>query len=185
MLVQMMRKRSVSRGFTMVELMVVVALVAIILALAVPSFTGTLARKRLEGVASELATDLQYARSEAAQRNAAVRVIIGTDCYAVHVVGSTNATNCTTLGTGAVNLKTVQITDGTSLAFVSSNAKAFIEFDPVRGMAIDSADADSSGHVTLTNSAGNWQIQARVSKQGRVKLCSPNNTVTGLATDCN
>jgi type IV fimbrial biogenesis protein FimT len=172
------------RGFTMIELMVVVVLVSIILALAVPSFTDTLARKRMEGVASELATDIQYARSEAAQRNAPVRIIVGTNCYAVHVVGSTNATNCTTLGTGAVNLKTVQITGGTSLAFVSNNAKAYFEFDPVRGMAIDSADADSSGNVTMANSAGNWQIQARLSKQGRVKLCSPNNTVTGLATDC-
>lgn len=172
------------RGFTLIELLVVVVLVSIILALAVPSFTGTLARKRMEGVASELAADIQYARSEAAQRNAAVRIIVGTNCYAVHVVGSTNATNCTTLGTGAVNLKTVQITGGTTLAYVSNNAKAYLEFDPVRGMAVDSTGADSSGDVTVTNIAGNWQIQAKVWKQGRVKLCSPNNTVTGLATDC-
>ena len=178
------RNDRASRGFTLIELMVVAVLVAIILALAVPSFKDTLARKRMEGVASELATDIQYARSEAAQRNAAVRIIVGANCYAVHVVGSTAATDCTTLGTNAVSLKTVQVADGTSLAFASNNARAFLEFDPVRGMAIDSADADSSGNVTVTNSAGNWQIQARVSKQGRVKLCSPNNTVTGLATDC-
>jgi type IV fimbrial biogenesis protein FimT len=176
---------SSQRGFTLIELMVVVALVAIILALAAPSFTGTLARKRMEGVASELATDIQYARSEAAQRNAPVRVIVGANCYAVHVVGSTNASSCAALGTDAVNLKTAQVTGGTSLAFVSNNAKPYLEFDPVRGMAIDSSDADSSGYVTVTNIAGNWQIQAKVSKQGRVKLCSPNNTVTSLATDCN
>ena len=52
-------------GFTLVELMIVVALVAILLALAAPSFRETIARNRLEGVAGELSTDFQYARSEA------------------------------------------------------------------------------------------------------------------------
>lgn len=180
--------RRQNAGFTLIELMVVVALAAIILSLAAPSFTSTLARKRLEGVASELATDIQYARSEAARRNARVRVIFGTTCYAVHVssdvAGSTDATSCTALGTNAVELKTVQISGGTTLAFTSNNTKAFIEFDPVRGMAIDAAGADSSGFVNATNSAGNWQIRAIATKVGRVKLCSPNNTITSLATDC-
>jgi type IV fimbrial biogenesis protein FimT len=174
------------RGFTMIELLVVVALVAIILAIAVPSFTSILARKRLEGVASELATDIQYARSEAAQRNAAVGVVFGTTCYAVYVLGTTDATNCTTLGTGAVELKTVQIGGGTGLAFTPTVSGAFIAFDPVRGMAIDATTGtvDLSGFVTATNTAGNWQIRALVTKVGRVKLCSPNNTISGLATDC-
>lgn len=178
------KRRAAVLGFTLVELMIVLALVAIILAVAIPSFTSTLARKRLEGVASELSTDMQYARSEAVQRNAAVRIIVGTSCYAVHVVGTTPASNCTTLGTAAIELKTVQIAGGTSLAFVSNNGMAFLEFEPVRGMALDAGGADSSGYVTLTNSAGNWQVQAIVTQFGRVKLCSPNNTVSGLATDC-
>lgn len=175
-----------SRGFTLIELLVVVALVAILLALAAPSFTSTLARKRLEGAASELATDIQYARSEAAQRNAAVGVVFGTNCYVVYVVGTTDATACAALGTGAVELKNVQISGGTSLTFVPPVSRAFIAFDPVRGMAIDAASGttDLSGYVTATNSAGNWQIRAVVTKVGRVKLCSPNNTVTTLATDC-
>ena len=75
--------RARNAGFTLIELLVVVALAAIILTLAAPSFTSTLARKRLEGVASELATDIQYARSEAAQRNVPVRVTIGTNCYVI------------------------------------------------------------------------------------------------------
>lgn len=175
-----------ARGFTLIELMVVVALVAIILALAAPSFTGTLARKRLEGVASELSTDIQYARSEAAHRNTAVGIVFDTNCYTVYVLGTTNATGCGALGTGGSSLKNVQIGGGTSLAFAPAVAGAFIAFDPVRGMAVDAATGanDLSGSVTLTNSAGNWQIRALVTKVGRTKLCSPNNTVTALATDC-
>ena len=180
--------RARASGFTLIELMVVVALVAIILALAAPSFTSTLARKRMEGVASELATDLQYARSEAAQRNAAVGVVFGSNCYTVYIVDtSSNATTCTALGTGGTSLKDVQVSGGTSLAFTPTTSGAFIAFDPVRGMATDSAagTTDLSGRVDITNSAGNWQIRALVTRVGRAKLCSPNNTVTALATDCN
>lgn len=185
-------RNAAQRGFTLIELMVVVALGAIILALAVPSFTSMVPRKRMEGVASELATDIQYARSEAAQRNVPVRVTIGTYCYVITAqpTSGTPTSSCTqtgasTIGAGATELKTVQITSGTSLALTSTNSLGYFEFDPVRGMAIDAGGTDTTGYVAVTNTAGNWQIQAKVWKQGRVKLCSPNGTVTGLATDCN
>lgn len=169
------------RGFTLIELMIVVALVAIVLALAAPSFTTTLAKKRMEGVASELGTDMQYARSEAVQRNAPIRVIVGSGCYTIHTVGTTDATGCAALGTGAVALKSVTLPAGTaSLAFTSNNGKAFIEFDPVRGMAADATGADSSGHVTVSSSAGSWQLRADVTAMGRVKSCSPNNSIPGM-----
>ena len=134
-----------------------------------------------------MATDIEYARSEAVQRNAAVGVVFGTNCYTVFVFGSTNATNCTTLGTGAVQLKAVQATAGITLTFVPVTAgNAFIAFDPVRGMAIDAGagNTDLSGDVDVTSSSGNWQVRNRVTRVGRVKSCSPNSTVGGLATDC-
>jgi type IV fimbrial biogenesis protein FimT len=170
-----------SGGFTMIELMIVVALIAIVLALAAPSFTNTLAKNRAQGVASELGTDLQYARSEAVQRNAPVRIIVGSDCYTIHTVGTTDATSCVALGTGAVALKSVTLPAGTAtLAFTSNNAKAFLEFDPVRGMAADAAGADASGHVTVSSAAGNWQLRADVTNMGRVKNCSPNSSIPGM-----
>lgn len=183
----MMCKRCKLLGFTLIELLVVIALVAIVLALAAPSFTSTLARKRLEGVASELATDLHYARSEAMQRSASVGVVFGTNCYVIFspVNWEGLPPDCASaMGMGA--LKRVDIDGGTSLNLVPRTPGTLIAFDPVGGMAIGglTGTADYSGHVDATNGAGNWQIQARVTKVGRVKLCSPNNTITALATDC-
>ena len=174
------------RGFTLIELMVVVALISVILVLAIPSFTGMLARKRLEGVALELGTDLQYARSEAVQQNAQVQVIFGSNCYAIYVVGSTAATDCVTLGTGARQLKLVQITTGPTLAFTpATGGNLFVEFEPVRGMAANAAgNVNMAGDVLVTSSAGNWQLQAMVNRYGRVKTCSPNASVTGFSNDC-
>ena len=171
------------RGFTLIELMVVVALISVILVLAIPSFTGMLARKRLEGVALELGTDLQYARSEAVQQNAQVQVIVRSNCYAIYVVGSTPASDCVTLGTGARQLKLVQITTGPTLAFAPAIVgNLFLEFEPVRGMAADATGTSMAGNVLVASSG--WQLQVWVTRYGRVKTCSPNTTVTGFSNDC-
>jgi type IV fimbrial biogenesis protein FimT len=182
----MMRLRRPEGGFTVIELMVVIAVLAILLVVAAPSFMSTLAKRRLEGAAAELATDIQYARSEAVQRNAAVGVVFNTNCYTLYVVGNTNATGCAALGTGATQLKAVQMSAGTSLNFVPVTAGiAFIAFEPVRGMAIDAgAGTDRSGYVDVTSTSGNWQVRDLVIRVGRVKSCSPNGTIATLPVDC-
>jgi type IV fimbrial biogenesis protein FimT len=174
------------RGFTLIELLVVIALGSVLISLAAPSFTGMLGRKRVEGVAAELGTDLQYARSEAVQRNARVRVVFGTDCYAIHVVGSTDATSCSALGTDAIALKTVQVPSGQTLAFVPAvSGTIYVEFDPVRGMALDpSGTVDMSGSVTVSGGGGAWQLRSLVTRVGRMKNCSPNASVPGFTSDC-
>jgi type IV fimbrial biogenesis protein FimT len=55
----------VSRGFTLVELMVTVALVAILAMTAIPSFKNTIIRNRVSAASSDLLAALNYARSEA------------------------------------------------------------------------------------------------------------------------
>ena len=57
-----------SRGFTLLELIVVVALLAIISALAAPSFKDLLAAQRVRVTAYNIVSDLTLARSEALKR---------------------------------------------------------------------------------------------------------------------
>lgn len=61
-------------GFTLVELLIVVALVALVLGLAAPSFTSFIQMQRLRGINAQLVTDIQFARSEAVSRNMAVHL---------------------------------------------------------------------------------------------------------------
>jgi len=56
-------------GFTLVELLVTMALVAIVMALAVPSMQGLLVSQSLKNATFELLADLSFARSQAMTRN--------------------------------------------------------------------------------------------------------------------
>ncbi|MCU6433492.1 GspH/FimT family pseudopilin [Undibacterium sp. Jales W-56] len=59
-------------GFTLVELLVTVAVVSILLALAAPSFSNLIASQRAKAVASELFAALSRTRSEAIARNTSI-----------------------------------------------------------------------------------------------------------------
>lgn len=62
------------RGFSLIELMVVVVLVAILLTIGIPSFSNFVVGQRVKTAAFDLASTLLLARSEAIKRNADVTV---------------------------------------------------------------------------------------------------------------
>lgn len=61
-------------GFTVTELMVTVAIAAILATVAVPSFSNLIASQRAKAAASELFGELMRTRSEAIMRNANITV---------------------------------------------------------------------------------------------------------------
>lgn len=64
-----MRSKNVeSLGFTLIELMVTIAIAAILLGVAIPSFTSVIISNRLTASTNEFVTSLNLARSEAIKR---------------------------------------------------------------------------------------------------------------------
>lgn len=62
------------RGFTLIEAMVVVSIVAILAALAAPSFQAMLDRQRVSTVAADLYSSVVLTRAEAIRRNVRVEL---------------------------------------------------------------------------------------------------------------
>lgn len=69
--------RTKARGFTMIELLTVVSVLAAIVGLAAPSFSEFLQAQQVKGLSYDLTGDLMLARNEALKRNASVRVTRG------------------------------------------------------------------------------------------------------------
>jgi prepilin-type N-terminal cleavage/methylation domain-containing protein len=85
------------RGFTFVELMVTLSVLAVLLAIAVPSLRELIAKKRVESIARELSTDVRYLRTQATQRQSRVRIAFGSNtdatCYVMYGLGDSSF-NC-------------------------------------------------------------------------------------------
>jgi type IV fimbrial biogenesis protein FimT len=67
------------RGITLVETLVVISILGILAAIAVPSFKATIERNRREAYANQIFEDLALARSEAIKRGVPVTVCPSTD----------------------------------------------------------------------------------------------------------
>jgi len=158
------------RGVSMIEACCVLAIASILAGTALPSFKDTVGKRTLEGVSSEVRTDLVYARSEAVARNQGVRVSFyegaAGRCYVVH---TGNRADCQCDGSGpavctgeAQALKAVNAARGTQVvANVSS-----LRFDPTNGTT------SPTGTVCTVPDSGR-AVYNVVSLMGRVRTCSP------------
>ncbi|MDP3230829.1 MAG: GspH/FimT family pseudopilin [Acidovorax sp.] len=80
-------------GFTAIELMVVVSIVAILAALAAPSFTPLIERWRVRSATEEVQSTLYFARSEAIKRGGRVSIVRDSDGWAVYFDANNNGSN--------------------------------------------------------------------------------------------
>lgn len=166
-----------TRGFTLIEMMAAVAVAGIVTTAAVPSLHGWADQQRLKGIASELSSDLQYARTEALLRNEGVRItFVGNACYVVHT-GNADRCQCNADGIGrcddgAAPIKTVALPDATGVA-LQSNVRSVL-FAPEHGTASPTATLRVSGAQGRT-------VQHTVNLMGRVRSCAAQGAVPGYS----
>ncbi|MEN8246364.1 MAG: GspH/FimT family pseudopilin, partial [Thermodesulfobacteriota bacterium] len=75
-----MMKKMKNSGFTLMELMIVIAIIAIMAGVAIPNFLGWLPEKRLAAGAQDILQGLQKSRSKAIMTNR--RVVVNFDAAA-------------------------------------------------------------------------------------------------------
>lgn len=166
------------RGVTLIEACVTVAVMAIVASGAAPSMQAMLDARRLDGIASQLASDLQFARVSAVARNQRLRLSLQTDaggsCYVVHT-GAADACRCGESGPavcspGASEVRTVRVSPADRVQMQANVAS--ILFDPVHGTSTP------AGTVRMIGANGR-ELRHVVNVMGRVRTCSPQGSVAG------
>ena len=167
-----------TRGVTLTESMVTLAISTVAVGSALPGFDAARERRHLEGVAAQLETDLQLARSEAVAMNRTLRISFGSDaagaCYVLHT-GAARDCQCgdpspRCVG-DAVPLRSVRIGNVSGVTLASNVAS--MVFDPVKGTVTPTGTMRVTGHDGRA-------IHAIVNSMGRVRTCSPGSLVSGV-----
>jgi len=175
-----MKTNSTQHGLSLIEVAVVMAVAAVLIGTAAPSFADFIGTRRLDGAATQLATDIQFVRSEAVARNLPVRLSFfngdAGSCYVVHTGNSAQcscaASGPATCSGGALEIKTVQLAARDHIG-VQANTGSLL-FDPLHGTSSPTATL----RVLGTNGRAVHHV---VNLMGRVRSCSPLNTVPGYA----
>ncbi len=75
----MKSSRCSSAGFTLIELMITVAIASVLLVIGIPNFTEFVANNRIVSTTNELAAHLNITRAQAIGRNTAVSICASAD----------------------------------------------------------------------------------------------------------
>lgn len=154
------------RGMTLVELVVGVAILGIISAIAVPSYTEFIANTQIRTTTESIRNGLQVARAEAIKRNASVNFTLNSGNTS-WVIGCTTITaNCP----ATIQSKTAK--DGGSgsvtVAITGANPVTFNNLGGV--LALSQVDVDNSS----IPAAKSKDLRVRVGVGGNARVCDPN-----------
>ncbi|MCA1580586.1 MAG: GspH/FimT family pseudopilin [Acidobacteria bacterium] len=165
---------SPARGFTAVELVVVLAIVGIVAAVAIPALSRTLRRSQFRSAAREIQTSLLAARMRAVRRNlpASVLVVPASASAPSHVLQTIEADTPAPTPTPQPSAQHA-ISSG-SLVFLTLPASNKITFDG-NGRRIAPAGAAAADIVVEgpTGAGDRNQITIRTSPTGRVEVVTP------------
>jgi type IV fimbrial biogenesis protein FimT len=144
-----MQKRS---GFTLIQLTIVIALLAILAAVSVPNFLSWLPKYRLKSAARDLYSNLQLAKMSAIKANKKCRVNYykNPDRYTVDLLN-----------------KTIRLSDYKSgITFYGPNNQTFA----VPAITFNSRGSSNSGYAYLTNSGNTAYYRVGPLTSGAIKL---------------
>lgn len=206
-------RRRPQAAFTLIEAMVVVALVVILLVLAAPSFRELIEMQRLRSTNSQLVTDMQFARTEAVSRQRSVVLRLGAtgqadarSCYTLYTCTAANFNcdcdclrgpgNACTANAAWQEIRTVVIPASSGVhvgqAPAPMNATE-VRFDPrTGGVQAVAVPRDRGPPVVVWTGAVDTRLvrdaevtlRTWVSLSGRPSVCAPSRAVSGFSSTC-
>ncbi|WP_428422001.1 GspH/FimT family pseudopilin [Methylibium sp.] len=154
-----------SAGFTLIELMVVISIVAISAALAAPSFTQMIANYRVRSGAESMLNGLNLARAEAVRRNSPVRfaIVVGGSGWSVSQISPSEV------------VQSRSNNDSPGLTVASSNSSTSVDFLPT-GL-VQSSGTQLTQITVSSSTTGTNTRRINIFGGGLIRMCDP-----GVAT---
>ncbi len=171
-----------SNGFTLIELMIGISILAIVLAAGLPSFSEWIHNSRIRTAAESLTHGMQKARAEAVSRNTTITFVLGNGAFWSILQGA----NAIESMPSAETASTVSVTSIPTPP--ATDAPTTITFS---GMGIVAPNADGTASITqidvdstAISSANSRDLRVVVGAGGAVRMCDPNVVSTSDPRKC-
>jgi type IV fimbrial biogenesis protein FimT len=164
--------RERSAGFTLIELMIAVTLLAILLSVGLPSFQQMMRNYEVRVAAESVANGLQRARAEAVAKNARVQFVLGggtswTVDYVTKPVLTDPPLDARASTDGSTNATL------TAVAADLSTAATTLTFNQL-GQVVANADTSPAlARVNFAGSGASQNLRVIIGAGGNARVCDP------------
>ncbi len=157
-------------GFTLVELMITIALFGILASFAIPSYQNMIENARVRTATGSILTGLQIARAEAITRNTNVQLDFRAGSAWTVCISPVGGGNCPA---GTTNIQSRSANEGSSSSVTINNnlKEGPYVFDNFGGL--DSPAAPITFDIGNSALAGSRDLRVIVSAGGTTRSCDP------------
>lgn len=174
------RKIKLKQGMTLVELMIVIALISIALVVAVPSFSGFFAKQKLRGLGGELLFFSKLAKAEAAKKSSETYIVFNrtnATSWCIGLSEDDNACNCSTANSCVVDNieRVVSSSDYEGVSFDSNSFPTVGSYKVISISPYKGRSAAGTAAFSITADGVTKDLSLVRSIMGRDIMCSPND----------
>ncbi len=179
------QKHSKTGGFTLIELVIAIAIMAIAMGLGLPGFMDWIQNTQIRTAAESISAGLQAARNEAIRRNTPIeftltgnggtgetgwQIVVRNTGEAIQAQAAGEGSRSATLVTTPADARTVTFTGLGRVSGTNADATPVLTQINIDNPALDA-----------TNSR---DLQIGITSGGAIRMCDPNMTISGDPRKC-